>query len=184
MGVRATMLELAILGELDEPLHGYEVRRRLSAAMGPFRTLSYGSLYPALHRLRNQGLISKVEPPAGTVRTSRAPRRQVAYQLTDPGRHHLAKHLPSASTDDESLALTMRLMSKASAATRLELLKQRRADVLKRRDANSKASLSKDAWVSSRAVLETKQNDHELAWLNQQIALTTDDSSADRPNDS
>ena len=46
------MLEFAVLGLLHEdPLHGYELRRQLSAQLGAFRTLSYGSLYPALQRL-------------------------------------------------------------------------------------------------------------------------------------
>lgn len=155
-------MELAILGEPEEPLHGYELRHRLSAAVGSLRSLSFGALYPALHRLKNQGLIHRVE---GT----RA-RRQVVYQLTDTGRTHLAENLPSASMDDDSLGLTIRLVSKASPATRLELLKQRRADVLRRREINREASRSEDFWVRSRAIFDTEQNDTELEWLNKRIS--------------
>lgn len=165
MGVRAVMLELAILGELEQPLHGYELRQRLSAALGPVRRLSFGSLYPALHRLAEAGLIDELVPAE-----QRAPRRQVVYQVTDRGRAHLAEHLAEASTDDESLGLTMRLMSKASPQARLELLGQRRAEVLQSRDAHRKASKSTDSWVRSRARLEAKQDDTELAWLDRQIA--------------
>ena len=63
MGVRSSMLELAILGELEDPLHGYELRKRLSRSLGSVRRLSYGSLYPALHRLADRGLIEVVDPP-------------------------------------------------------------------------------------------------------------------------
>ena len=41
------MLEIAILGLLNEsPMHGYELRKRLSTLLGAFRAFSYGSLYP------------------------------------------------------------------------------------------------------------------------------------------
>jgi DNA-binding PadR family transcriptional regulator len=47
------MLEMAILGLLNEaPMHGYELRKRVLALLGGFRALSYGSLYPALRRMR------------------------------------------------------------------------------------------------------------------------------------
>ena len=45
------MLELAILGLLlESPMHGYELRKRLTGLLGAFRAFSYGSLYPALRR--------------------------------------------------------------------------------------------------------------------------------------
>ena len=46
---RAQLLEFAVLGLLHEgPTHGYDLRRRLNTALGPFRALSYGTLYPRL----------------------------------------------------------------------------------------------------------------------------------------
>jgi DNA-binding PadR family transcriptional regulator len=42
------MLELAILGLLKEqPLHGYELKKRLGETLGFRWGVSYGSLYPA-----------------------------------------------------------------------------------------------------------------------------------------
>src|SRR5437763_16983762 len=56
------MLELAILGLLKEQeLHGYELKKRLSAAFGPFSSVSFGSLYPALNRLEAAGAVKAVE---------------------------------------------------------------------------------------------------------------------------
>src|SRR5436853_6523680 len=56
------MLELAILGLLKEQeLHGYELKKRLSAALGPFSSVSFGSLYPALARLEAAGAVKAVE---------------------------------------------------------------------------------------------------------------------------
>lgn len=171
MGVRATMLDLAILGELDKPMHGYELRQRLSVALGPVRRLSFGSLYPALHRMREQGLIVALDESGGT----KKPRRQVVYQITDRGRAFLEEHLETAAVDDESLPLTMRLMSKADAGTRLAILKARRAQVQNSRTANHTASQSGDLWVKARAELDVQLNDNELNWLDQQIATTSDD---------
>ena len=54
------MLDLAILGLLKErPMHGYELKKRLSYMLGHFWTVSYGSLYPALKRLERAGDIER-----------------------------------------------------------------------------------------------------------------------------
>jgi DNA-binding PadR family transcriptional regulator len=82
------MLELAILGLLIEsPMHGYELRKRLTGLLGAFRAFSYGSLYPALRRMQADGLIAENAAPAGTpVRRARR-----VYQLTDAGRRRFAE---------------------------------------------------------------------------------------------
>src|SRR5436190_20698883 len=61
---RSHMLELAVLGLLKEqPLHGYELRKRLSDPLGFLWGVSYGSLYPALRRLEREGAIEVVAEP-------------------------------------------------------------------------------------------------------------------------
>jgi DNA-binding PadR family transcriptional regulator len=60
------VLELAILGLLKEQdLHGYELKKRLTEALGPWSSVSFGSLYPALSRLERSGAVEAV--PAETV---------------------------------------------------------------------------------------------------------------------
>ncbi len=55
------MLELAILGLLQEQeLHGYELKKRLADTLGPFPSVSFGSLYPALARLEAAGAVAVV----------------------------------------------------------------------------------------------------------------------------
>ena len=67
------MLELAILGLLKEQeLHGYELKKRLGAALGPFSSVSFGSLYPALARLDKAGAVEATVTGA-PVETSDAP---------------------------------------------------------------------------------------------------------------
>ena len=56
------MLELAILGLLKEQeMHGYELKKRLTEALGAFSSVSFGSLYPALGRLEQAGAVRAVE---------------------------------------------------------------------------------------------------------------------------
>src|SRR5215475_6539893 len=60
------VLELAILGLLKEqPLHGYELKKRLGETLGSLWGISYGSLYPALRRLERDGSIEIVAPEGG-----------------------------------------------------------------------------------------------------------------------
>jgi DNA-binding PadR family transcriptional regulator len=68
---RGGAVELAVLGLLHEsPMHGYELRKRVSALLGWGRVLSYGSLYPALKQMRRAGWLTEDVPapeqPAGT----------------------------------------------------------------------------------------------------------------------
>ena len=71
------MLELAVLGLLSEqPLHGYELKKRLSETLGPLWGISFGSLYPALRRLER----------SGAIRGRRAGRRPARRIRRRPGR--------------------------------------------------------------------------------------------------
>lgn len=176
MSVRASMLELAILGELQVPLHGYELRKRLSQSLGPVRRLSFGSLYPALHRLEERGLIRVTSPtsagprrPEKTGDKAAPSRKQISYQITPVGQEYLASALTHAQVDDDSVGLTFGLMSKASPAIRLALLKKRREEVLARQEAGRKAAESQDFWVRSKAELDDQQAQSELDWLDQLI---------------
>jgi len=56
-----SLLELAVLGLLkDQQLHGYELKKRLTEALGTFSSVSFGSLYPALNRLEATGAVRAV----------------------------------------------------------------------------------------------------------------------------
>jgi PadR family transcriptional regulator, regulatory protein PadR len=74
-------LVLSVLA--DGPLHGYGLAKEIERRSGGFFTGSWGSLYPALQRLENDGLIEGVwepYPPGGK-------RRRRVYRLTAPGRN-------------------------------------------------------------------------------------------------
>jgi PadR family transcriptional regulator PadR len=72
-------LDLLLLSVLDRsPGHGYAVISALRESSGGVFDLPEGSVYPALHRLEDLGLLaSDWQPVAG--------RRRRVYQLTGPG---------------------------------------------------------------------------------------------------
>ncbi|MDO0917307.1 PadR family transcriptional regulator [Streptomyces sp. DT2A-34] len=89
------MLELAILGFLaDGPLHGHELRRRVTQLSGYTRPVSDGSLYPAISRLTKAGLLERrVEPSAGAARyvlfLTEAGRVEMLKRLREPAEHEI-----------------------------------------------------------------------------------------------
>jgi DNA-binding PadR family transcriptional regulator len=86
------VLVLAVLGFLaEEPLHAYELRRRISDLMGHARPVSDGALYPALNRLLKAGLVDRHAEETGT-----GPTRQV-FTLTEAGRTELLRRLAEPS---------------------------------------------------------------------------------------
>jgi len=91
------MLELAILGFLHEaPLHGYELRRRIAALSGHVKPVAESTLYPAIKRLENAGLLRR-EPQPGA---AAAPRHVLS--LTDAGRAELYGRLAEPAANDIS----------------------------------------------------------------------------------
>lgn len=83
--VRGT-LDMLILKTLSlQPLHGLGVSRRIDQISGGVFTVKPGSLFPALHRLEQEGWIE------GTWGESENKRRAKYYALTPAGRKRLSQ---------------------------------------------------------------------------------------------
>ncbi|MGA3255931.1 MAG: PadR family transcriptional regulator [Mycobacterium sp.] len=168
------MLELAILGLLIEsPMHGYELRKRLTGLLGAFRALSYGSLYPALRRMQSEGLIAENAAPAGTpVRRARR-----VYQLTDAGRVRFGELVadtgPHNYTDD-GFGVHLAFFNRTPAEARMRILEGRRRQVEERREglreALARASNSFDRYTRQLHQLGLESSEREVKWLNELIA--------------
>jgi len=167
---RQQLLDFAVLGLLHEaPMHGYEVRKRLDLAIGPFRALSFGTLYPALRGLVAEGYLS--ERAAATPTTSRRPR--IVYQLTPLGRERfaeLARGADEAAYDDEGFALRVAFFSRTEGSVRLRILEGRRARLEERLATLREEHGSGDTWsrLLTRHTEESLQRD--LRWLADLIA--------------
>ncbi|MGI5222345.1 PadR family transcriptional regulator [Nocardia sp. CA-290969] len=168
------MLELAILGLLlESPMHGYELKKRLTGLLGAFRAFSYGSLYPTLKRMQADGLIAE-EVPEGMVTTRRARR---VYQLTPAGRERFSELLadtgPQNYTDD-GFGVHLAFFSRTPAEARMRILEGRRRQVEERREglreAIKKASGSLDRYTRQLHQLGLESSEREVRWLNELIA--------------
>jgi DNA-binding PadR family transcriptional regulator len=72
---------LVILGLLRErPLHGYELKHIIEDHMGDWTSIAFGSIYFALRKLAEEGLVEKI----ATEQEGNRPSRNI-YQITDAG---------------------------------------------------------------------------------------------------
>ena len=85
--VKQGTLALMILTTLDVlgPLHGYGIARRIEETSKHRLTLNYGTLYPALLKLEQEGFVT------AEWRQSENNRRAKFYSLTPAGRKQLAR---------------------------------------------------------------------------------------------
>jgi transcriptional regulator len=82
-------LALMVLKTLEAlgPLHGYGIARRIEQTSGDLLSINYGTLYPALLKLEQEGYISSEWG------TSDNNRKAKYYKLTRAGRRQLAKEV-------------------------------------------------------------------------------------------
>ncbi len=87
LDVQPGTLALMILTTLEVlgPLHGYGINRRIEETSKNRITLNYGTLYPALLKLEQEGFIT------AEWRQSENNRRAKYYTLTAAGRKQLAR---------------------------------------------------------------------------------------------
>jgi DNA-binding PadR family transcriptional regulator len=184
---RSGVLELAVLGELHgTPMHGYELRKRLSAVLGAFRALSYGSLYPCLHELLAAGLIAEehdeTEPGTlavapGTARARPGRRSLKVYRLTTEGKERLHELLGEGGPpawEDDGFGVHFAFFGQTRADVRLRILEGRRSRLEERMEAIRAAFTRTRERVDS-YTLELHRHglesvEREVRWLNELIA--------------
>ena len=87
-------MKYSVLGFLiDQPMHGYALKRALSPALPPQQQVNDGILYPLLSRLEAEGLVRK------RVERGRGSRDRNVFHPTAKGRRAFEEWL--AGTDDE-----------------------------------------------------------------------------------
>ena len=81
-------LDLLILKTISrEPLHGWGIAKRIQVLSGDVLSVGQGSLYPALHRLEQQGWISAEWKDSDLCRSAKF------YSLTREGKKQLEREL-------------------------------------------------------------------------------------------
>ena len=102
-------LALMVLKTLESmgPQHGYGIARRIEQTSGELISLNYGTLYPALLKLEQEGAI------ASEWGTSENNRKAKFYKLTRVGRKQLQKE---AQDWQQATAILARFLSPAEEA--------------------------------------------------------------------
>ena len=93
------ILKVVALG----PVHGYAIAQRLEQVSQHVVQVPQGSLYPALHRLENRGLL------AGDWKDTETGREAKFYRLTAKGRAQLETEAASWERLTEAVALILKL---------------------------------------------------------------------------
>jgi PadR family transcriptional regulator, regulatory protein AphA len=85
-----------ILGLLAErPMTGYDIKKHVKSVLGAVTNASYGTLYPALHKLQQEGAVEVEEVPQ-----KGRPAKKV-YRITERGRSDLQGWLRQPATTDQ-----------------------------------------------------------------------------------
>ncbi len=191
------MLELAILGLLvDEDLHGYELKRRLTEALGALSSVSYGSLYPALARLEKAGAVKVVtagpeaeadEPPvtgslgaelalfrrrSSAASPARSRRTRKVYGITDRGRTIFSELLTGDSTsleDDREFTLRFAFARFLPPDARVRLLERRRATLVERL-TKTRGRSGRDPYAAALLEHGAATTERDISWLDDLIA--------------
>jgi PadR family transcriptional regulator, regulatory protein PadR len=102
-------LALMVLKTLDTlgPVHGYGIARRIEQTSGDLLEVRYGTLYPALMKLEQEGFISAEWGVSDNNRKAKY------YSLTRAGRKQLAKE---AREWDKTTAIIARFFSPSGEA--------------------------------------------------------------------
>jgi transcriptional regulator len=96
-------LDLLILKTISrEPLHGWGIAKRIEALSRDVLAVGQGSLYPALHRLEQQGWIEAEWKDSDLGRSAKF------YSLTREGRKQLERELESWDRLSTAVRLVIR----------------------------------------------------------------------------
>lgn len=102
-------LDLLILNTLSlEPQHGWAIAKRIQQVSNEVLQVSQGALYPALHRLEQQGWIR------AEWKVTEGGRDAKIYTLTRAGRTQLQKELEQWERMSQAVSLVIRLAPETS----------------------------------------------------------------------
>jgi PadR family transcriptional regulator PadR len=102
-------LDLLILNTISlQPQHGWAIGKRIQQVSNEVLQVSQGALYPALHRLEQQGWIRS------TWRVTEGGRDAKFYSLTKAGRTQLQKELQHWERMSSAVQLVIRMAPETS----------------------------------------------------------------------
>jgi len=164
MRSRAESLEFALLGLLSQgPLHGYELRKRMTTIYGPFRALSFSVLYPQLRKMMEANLIEKSFTDEGGL----SRRSRIVYDL-----------MQSASPDtfeDEGFEVRFAFFGPTPRNNRVRILEGRHRRLVDKAEV-SRRDLAKIPEGIDTYLIEWRRHslesaEREIIWLEKMIKI-------------
>lgn len=169
-----------ILGFLAEgPLHGYELRRKMSQLHGHARNFSDGTVYPAIDRLVSAGALEREFGPG------RAAAGRGTLRLTETGRARLLQRLRGADghdiADGGRFTVVLAFLSRLPDEAERRAVLRRRLEFLDRpvnpfsengiplREAEVADPYRRGILITARATRRA-----ERAWLREQLATANE----------
>jgi DNA-binding PadR family transcriptional regulator len=155
---------LAMLAK--EPAHGYQLRARLRAALGPVgEGMNAGQIYVTLGRLENSALVACELSPGVAER----PERKV-YALTAAGQQRVGEWLADTSWPRASLAeFHLKLIAAAAAglADPVAIVDTQRRELLRQLRDTQRAAMAEPDWSAAALLLEgiVLRLQADLRWL-------------------
>ncbi|TJZ97886.1 PadR family transcriptional regulator [Actinacidiphila oryziradicis] len=149
-----------------EPSHGYDLRRRLVAALGPLgQTLNAGQIYVTLTRLEKAGLVVQEREEAPV----RGPRRKV-YALTVAGQERVASWMAESAgprADVTEFHLKLVAAAESGLSDPLALVDARRRGLMRSLAEAQHAALAHDMGSEAGLLLEgiALRLQADLRWL-------------------
>lgn len=177
----ASSLEIAVLGLLKEgPMHGYEIRKRLGVTLGPLWTVSFGSLYPCLRRLRKSGLVQEKTTDGADRRRRKAAtstktrRSRKVYEITPEGETHFFTELEEGAVyDTDTFQTRFAFFRYLSKEARIGLLERRKVHLQEKliefRDSLQTAKERIDAYTMQLIEHGMEATEQDIRWLERLI---------------
>ncbi len=178
---RGTLYELFILGELSAgPHHGYLLREILVKILGPFQKMSWGALYPLIHRLEAEGLIlGEVEKTAKTTKKNSKREQRKIYRITKTGRDTfqtlMNQTMPYEVYDPDLFIIKLNYFDYITAQEQLAILHYHQAYLKTQNDfiqshlrqmlANAHIPKEEKARIQWVTEFRLKRLEAEVAWL-------------------
>ena len=175
MRSRAESLEFALLGLLSQgPLHGYELRKRMTTIYGPFRALSFSVLYPQLRKMMEANLIEKSFTDDGGL----SRRSRIVYDLTQKGSEKFSQLMQSASPDtfeDEGFEVRFAFFGPTPRNNRVRILEGRHRRLVDKAEI-SRSDLAKipkgiDTYLIEWRHHSMESAEREIIWLEKMIKI-------------
>lgn len=167
---------LAILGLLKErPLYGYELKSIIEQYMGDWTSIAFGSIYFALRKLTEEGLVRELAVEQEKGRPSRR-----VYELTDDGKDEFRSLLRDAWTREDRVYypfdIALFFLKELSREEQLKFIRKRLEDTrrtLGYLDGHEKEMRSDPRVPPVAGAIFSHTRHHvraELAWLEEVLA--------------